>query len=503
MRNALIIGAGLASEKILDEMLQTKELNIKGILDKDSTKFGIEKKGILILGNYDNIQDYVINLNIEVIIIATTEMSTEEIKDKIQKKIDNKKTILYILPNIEDLDTNKSFLSQLRNINIPLSVPNLNKKEMLKNLEECLESGWVSTGGRFIPEFEEKVIKYLKVKNAAGVQSGTAGLHMALQVLGVNRDEEVIAPTLTFIAAVNPITYLGANPVFIDCDDSLCMDPIKLEKFCSEECDFIDGLLINKKTKRKIRVLVIVHVFGNMADMEKIIDIAKKYNLKVLEDATEALGTYYTEGRYKGKFAGTMGDIGVLSFNANKIITTGGGGMVVGDNYDLVEKVRFLSSQAKKDPLYFIHDEIGYNYRMLNLQAALGTSQIDELESFIETKTKNYYLYREELNKIEGLQLLTFRKGIRPNYWFYSLVVDKKKYGLNKDELLKKLVSENIQTRPIWGLIHQQKPYQKCQAYQIEKALWYYEKVLNIPCSSNLTEEEVDIVLKKIKEFKD
>ena len=503
MRNALIIGAGLASEKILDEMLQTKELNIKGILDKDSTKFGIEKKGILILGNYDNIQDYVINLNIEVIIIATTEMSTEEIKDKIQKKIDNKKTILYILPNIEDLDTNKSFLSQLRNINIPLSVPNLNKKEILKNLEECLESGWVSTGGRFIPEFEEKVIKYLKVKNAAGVQSGTARLHMALQVLRVNRDEEVIAPTLTFIAAVNPITYLGANPVFIDCDDSLCMDPIKLEKFCSEECDFIDGLLINKKTKRKIRVLVIVHVFGNMADMEKIIDIAKKYNLKVLEDATEALGTYYTEGRYKGKFAGTMGDIGVLSFNANKIITTGGGGMVVGDNYDLVEKVRFLSSQAKKDPLYFIHDEIGYNYRMLNLQAALGTSQIDELESFIETKTKNYYLYREELNKIEGLQLLTFRKGIRPNYWFYSLVVDKKKYGLNKDELLKKLVSENIQTRPIWGLIHQQKPYQKCQAYQIEKALWYYEKVLNIPCSSNLTEEEVDIVLKKIKEFKD
>ena len=503
MKNALIIGAGLASEKILDEMLQTKELNIKGILDKDPNKFGIEKKGILILGNYNNIEKYVENLNIEVIIIATTEMSTEEIKEKIQKKIDNKKTVTYILPNIEDLDINKSLLSQLRNINIGLSIPNLNKKEILKNLEECLESGWVSTGGRFIPEFEEKVIKYLKVKNAAGVQSGTAGLHMALQVLGVNRDEEVIAPTLTFIAAVNPITYLGANPVFIDCDDSLCMDPIKLEKFCSEECDFIDGLLINKKTKRKIRVLVIVHVFGNMADMEKIIDIAKKYNLKVLEDATEALGTYYTEGRYKGKFAGTMGDIGVLSFNANKIITTGGGGMVVGDNYDLVEKVRFLSSQAKKDPLYFIHDEIGYNYRMLNLQAALGTSQIDELESFIETKTKNYYLYREELNKIEGLQLLTFRKGIRPNYWFYSLVVDKKKYGLNKDELLKKLVSENIQTRPIWGLIHQQKPYQKCQAYQIEKALWYYEKVLNIPCSSNLTEEEVDIVLKKIKEFKD
>ena len=499
MKNTLMIGAGLASEKILSEMFQTKELNIKGILDKDPNKFGAEKRGILILGNYDNIEKYVANLGIEVIIIATTEMSTEEIKEKIQKKIDNKKTVTYILPNIEDLDINKSLLSQLRNVNIPLSVPNLNKKEILKNLEECLESGWVSTGGKFIPEFEDKVKKYMKTKYAAGVQSGTAGLHLSLQVLGAQRDEEVIVPTLTFIAAVNPVTYLGANPTFIDCDDSLCMDPIKLEKFCSEECDFIDGILVNKKTKRKIKVLVIVHVFGNMADMEKIIDIAKKYNLKVLEDATEALGTYYTEGRYKGKFAGTIGDLGVLSFNANKIITTGGGGMVVGDNYDLVEKVRFLSSQAKKDPLYFIHDEIGYNYRMLNLQAALGTSQIDELESFIETKTKNYYLYKEAINKIEGLQLLTFRKGIRPNYWFYSLIVDEEKYGLNKDELLRKLVSENIQTRPIWGLIHQQKPYQEYEAYKMEKALWYYERVLNIPCSSNLTEEEVEIVISKLK----
>ena len=499
MKNALIIGAGLASEKILDEMLETKELNIKGILDKDPNKFGAEKKGILILGNYDNIEKYVSNLNIETIIIATTEMSAEEIKEKIQKKIDNKKTVTYILPNIEDLDLKRSLLSQLRNVNIPLSVPNLNKKEILKNLEECLESGWISTGGKFIPEFEDKVKKYMKTKCAAGVQSGTAGLHLSLQVLGAQRDEEVIVPTLTFIAAVNPVTYLGANPVFIDCDDSLCMDPIKLEKFCSEECDFIDGILVNKKTNRKIRVLVIVHVFGNMADMEKIMDIAKKYNLKVLEDATEALGTYYTEGKYKGKFAGTIGDLGVLSFNANKIITTGGGGMVVGDNYDLVEKVRFLSSQAKKDPLYFIHDEIGYNYRMLNLQAALGSSQIDELEAFIETKTKNYYLYKEAINNIEGLQLLTFRKGIRPNYWFYSLVVDEEKYGLNKDELLRKLVSENIQTRPIWGLIHQQKPYQEYEAYQMEKSLWYHERVLNIPCSSNLTEEEVKIVISKLK----
>ena len=168
---------------------------------------------------------------------------------------------------------------------INLSVPNLSM-DILDNLKECLESGWVSTGGRFIPEFESKVKKYMKVQNAAGVQSGTARLHMSLQVLGVQRDEEVIVPTLTFIAAVNPTTYLGANPVFIDCDDSLCMDPIKLEKFCKEECTFIDGILVNKKTNKKIRALVIVHVFGNMEDLEKIMNISKKYKLKLIEDAT-------------------------------------------------------------------------------------------------------------------------------------------------------------------------------------------------------------------------
>ena len=384
---------------------------------------------------------------------------------------------------------------------INLSVPNLSM-DILDNLKECLESGWVSTGGRFIPEFETKVKNYMKTKFAAGVQSGTAGLHMSLQVLGVQRDEEVFVPTLTFIAAVNPTTYLGASPIFIDCDDSLCMDPIKLEKFCSEECDFKEGALVNKKTNKKIRALVIVHVFGNMADMEKIMDIAKKYNLKVLEDATEALGTYYTEGRYKGKYAGTIGDIGVLSFNANKIITTGGGGMVVGDNEELVEKVRFLSSQAKKDTLYFIHDEIGYNYRMLNLQAALGTSQIDKLESFIETKIKNYKIYKEELEKIEGLEILPFIEGIRANHWFYSLKIDKEKYGIGRDELLQKLVDAGIQTRPIWGLIHQQKPYSTCQNYEIEKALYYYDRILNLPCSSNLTEKEVYQVIEKIREFR-
>ena len=384
---------------------------------------------------------------------------------------------------------------------INLSVPNLSVEPILENLRECLESGWVSTGGRFISEFENKVAKYVGVDEAVGVQSGTAGLQLALRVLGVKSGEEVIAPTLTFIAAVNPITYLGAEPVFIYCDNTLCMDPIKLRIFCEEECELREGHLYNKKSGKCIKAIVVVHVFGNMADMEKIMDIAKKYNLKVLEDSTEALGSYYTEGRYAGKYAGTIGDMGVYSFNANKIITTGGGGMVVSNNRELLDKVRFLSVQAKTDPLYFVHDEIGYNYRMLNIQAALGTDQIDRLESFIETKIKNYKLYKDGIKDIEGLELLSFNQGIRANHWFYSLLVDKERYGLDKDELLIKLNEMGIQTRPVWGLIHEQKPYLKHEAYMMEKSTYYIDRILNIPCSSNLTEREVEHVIEVLKKL--
>ncbi|MGL4998415.1 MAG: DegT/DnrJ/EryC1/StrS family aminotransferase, partial [Cetobacterium sp.] len=243
---------------------------------------------------------------------------------------------------------------------IGLSVPNLAVEPILENLRECLESGWVSTGGRFIAEFESKMKHYVKSADAIAVQSGTGGLHTSLRVFGVDNDQEVLAPTLTFIAAVNPITYLGAEPVFIGCDETLCMDPVLIAEFCEKRCEMRDGTLYNKTTGKAIKVIVVVHVFGNMANMEGIMKLAAKYNLKVLEDATEALGSYYTEGQYKGQYAGTIGDAGVFSFNANKIITTGGGGMVVSNNQEFLERVRFLSVQAKTDPLYFIHDEIGY-----------------------------------------------------------------------------------------------------------------------------------------------
>jgi perosamine synthetase len=374
---------------------------------------------------------------------------------------------------------------------IPLSVPNLKGNE-LQYVSKAIETEWVSTGGGYIDEFERNIASYLKVETAVACQSGTAGLHLALELSGVSIGEEVIVPTLTFIAAVNPVRYTGAEPVFMDCDDSLNMDLDKLEAFCRDECTLTDEGLLNKHSHRLIRAVVIVHVFGNMVDMDKLMHIAAAYHLKVVEDATEALGTYCTSGRYNGKFAGTVGDFGVYSFNGNKIITTGGGGMLVASDSAKAEKARYLSTQAKDDELYYIHHEIGYNYRMTNLQAALGVAQLEQLESFIQTKQDNYTLYQSHIDQIEGLALCKYNANTRPNYWLNTLVVDDKTYSVNRDALLKVLAKLDIQTRPVWGLIHLQKPYLNSQSYLIEKAIRYSTKLLNIPSSSNLETADVD-----------
>lgn len=381
---------------------------------------------------------------------------------------------------------------------IPLSAPNLKGNE-LKYVTDAIEQEWVSTGGTYINKFEEEISKYLKIENAVACQSGTAAIHLALIESKVEMDDEVIVPTLTFIAAVNPVKYCNAHPVFMDCDDSLTLDPVKLYEFCTNECEFIDEKLVNKKTRRHIKAIIIVHIFGNMADMEKIMDIAEKFNLIVIEDATEALGSYYIEGKYKGKFAGTIGDFGCYSFNGNKIITTGGGGMIVAQNNEGLEHIKYLSTQAKDDSLYYVHSEIGYNYRMTNVQAALGVAQLEKLEEFIETKKENYNLYKGLFNNINDIKILDFNKQIRPNYWFYSLLIDGENF--DRDELIRRLEIEKIQSRPIWGLIHEQRPYKSSQCYNIEKAMYYHNKVVNIPCSTNLTKEEVAITVDKIKKI--
>lgn len=381
---------------------------------------------------------------------------------------------------------------------IPLSVPNFEGNEK-KYVDLAIEEGWVSTGGVYITEFEKKLSKYIGADDVAACQSGTSAIHLSLIECNVLPGDTVIVPTLTFIAAVNPAKYQFANVVFMDCDDSLCMDPVKLRTFCEEECELKNGKLYFKKDGSRVKAVIIVHVFGNFADMEEIMKIAEEYNLNVIEDATEALGTYYTEGKYIGKFAGTIGDFGAYSFNGNKIITTGGGGAIAAKDTEAVAHLRYKSTQCKDDPHFYIHNEIGFNYRMTNLQAALGVAQMEELPEFIKRKHKNLDIYKRLFADYKNGRILNFREGTYSNQWFYSLEIDIDNVKASMREIISALSEKMIQTRPIWGLIHQQKPYIDSYAYKIEKAVYYSERILNIPCSTQLTEEEIEYTAENIK----
>ena len=373
--------------------------------------------------------------------------------------------------------------------NIPLSVPNLAGNE-LNYVSDAIEQQWVSSGGSYISRFEKEFSDYAKVSAAAAVQSGTAALHLAMIACGVCRGTLVIAPTLTFVAAINPICYVGAEPVFMDCDASLCLDTVKLENYLKDECELRNRVLFDKTLEKPIKGVVVVHVFGNGADMERIMEIAERYNLPVIEDATEAVGTFYAAGKYEGHMAGTIGDVGAYSFNGNKIITTGGGGMFVARDPECVIRAKHLSTQAKADDLYFDHDDIGFNYRMTNLQAALGVAQLEQLEAFIGVKQRNYQYYKEL-----GVGLLAFSDYSKPNYWFYSHLTG------NRDGLIKRLSNHSIQARPVWKLIHTLPMYSHCRTYAIEKAYEYYDRIINLPCSTSLEREDVERVAAVVNEY--
>lgn len=379
---------------------------------------------------------------------------------------------------------------------VPLSIPNFEGNER-KYVDDAIEQGWVSTGGAYINKLEKSLAQFLHTDNVAACQSGTAALHLAMVEAGVKPGDVVLVPPLTFIAAVNPVKYQFATPVFIDCDDSFCMDPIKLQDFCQRECSF-DGQQLTYKGN-PVKAVVIVHVFGNMADMTAIMSIAHMYNLKVIEDATEALGTKYIDGPLAGKYAGTIGDFGSYSFNGNKIITTGGGGAITANDTKVVDHIRYLSTQAKDDVHYYIHNEVGYNYRMTNLQAALGVAQLEELPEFIRRKQRNYKLYCQLFEGFELGHMIGFRSDIDSNMWFYSLDINRDKVKATMREIITTLEKNGVQTRAIWGLINEQLPYIHEATYKLEKAPYYAERILNIPSSTQITEEEIHYVAENIK----
>ena len=383
---------------------------------------------------------------------------------------------------------------------IPLSVPNFGPREA-ELAGEAITSGWVSTSGAKVTEFEQALARYLGTDRAVACNGGSSALHLAAMAAGITRGDEVIVPTLTFIAAVNPLTrYVGAEPVFIGCDDSLCIDPDAVEAFCRDHCELREGKLYNKATGAHVKALEAVHVFGNMADMVRLTDIARRYGLILIEDATEALGTRYTAGPFAGKFAGTIGDIGCYSFNGNKIITTGAGGAVVSNHPDWAEHAKHLSTQAKADMLQFLHDEVGYNYRMTNVQACLGLAQLERLEGFIQTKIARYNQYKDALDGYHGLRILPFKteaEGVRSNHWFYSLYLGGT--GLDRDTVIATLQEQNIQTRPVWALIHEQADYPRNEAYHLDKAQDLRANIVNLPCSTNLSEADCARVIDAVK----
>ncbi len=382
--------------------------------------------------------------------------------------------------------------------NIPLSVPNISGNEW-RNVKECLDTEWVSAAGGYVETFERNICAFTGAEYAVAVVNGTSGLQIALQLSGVGPGDEVLVPTLTFIAPVNAVRYLGAEPVFMDCDDFMNLDPVKMGEFLATSCRRTSKGLVNRKTGRRIKAVLLVHVFGNPCEMDAIMSLARKYGLKVIEDATESLGSSYTAGKYKGKQTGTIGDFGVYSFNGNKIITTGSGGMLVTADKKMAEKAKYLTTQAKDDAVRYVHNEVGYNFRLTNLQAAMGVAQLERLPEFLKRKKENYEFYRKALADMKGLSLLGVPAGTAPNYWFYSLLIDKAVFGTDREGLMAALEKAGIQTRPVWSLNHLQKSYKKNQAFKISRAGWFLERVLNLPCSTGLTKAQAARVAGAIK----
>lgn len=384
---------------------------------------------------------------------------------------------------------------------IPLSVPNIRGNEK-KYINEAIDTEWVSSAGPHIEKFEENFRNYLRVSASCACQSGTAGLHLCLAVMDIKDGDIVLVPTLTFIATINAVIYQRATPVFVDCDDSLGINVDKIQEYLENDCYQEEGKTFEKESGKQVKAIIPVHVFGNACQLERVMPIAHKYGLKVIEDATESLGTYYTEGAYKDCFTGTIADAGVFSFNGNKIMTTGGGGMVVSNDKKLIDMVRYLSTQAKDDVVYFVHDNVGYNYRLTNVQAALGLGQLEQIEKFIETKRRNYFLYKELLKNSRLGYILDFDPSTRPNYWFYSFVLNTPNANL-RDRFIQFMSDNDVQTRPVWKLNHTQKPFVNYKVLGGDIAQTYYDSIINIPCSTNLSSEDVKRVCKLILKFED
>lgn len=361
----------------------------------------------------------------------------------------------------------------------PLAAPVFIGNEK-KYLNECIDSTFVSSVGKFVDKFEDMVAEYTGAKRAVVCVNGTNALHMALMLADVESNDEVLTQALTFIATCNAISYIGAHPVFIDVDmDTMGLSPTALQNWLENNAELKDSVCYNRHSGRRIKACVPMHTFGHPCKIDEIASICKDYHIELIEDAAESIGSLY-----KGKHTGTFGRIGALSFNGNKTITTGGGGMLLFNDEELGNLAKHLTTQAKVPHRWeFVHDHIGYNYRMPNINAALGCAQMEHLEEFIMNKRDTAKNYKEFFDTIDDIRFFTEPKYARSNYWLNVIILN------NKDaqqEFLQYTNDRGVMTRPIWKLMNRLPMFEHCETDGLTNTIWLEDRVVNIPSSVRL-----------------
>ncbi len=373
---------------------------------------------------------------------------------------------------------------------IPLSVPKLAGNEW-KYVKDCLDTGWISSVGSYVNQFEKQTTEFTGAKYAVAAMNGSAALHVSLRLLGVKQNDYVIVPNITFIASCNAITYAGAEPILMDVDvNTWQMDLNLLEEFLQTKTELNNNNCVLKADGRTIAAIMPVHVLGNMCDMEQLMQLASKFNLKVVEDATESLGS-----TFKGKHSGTFGHIGCFSYNGNKIISTGGGGMIITNDEAIAKQAKHLTTQAKIHPDEYIHDEIGYNYRLVNILAAVGVAQMEQLPDFLKKKKYISDFYKKYLTGIGDIQFQQIEKDVQPNNWLFTIRTSKSK------EIFEKLKKNDIISRPFWMPMNQLRMFQNNIYFtKTDIANDVYSKSISIPCSTGISDPHLALVVKLIKE---
>ena len=357
----------------------------------------------------------------------------------------------------------------------------------IKYVQEAFDTNWVAPVGPHISAFEEELARYVGLKYVSALSSGTAAIHLALIILGVKPQDEIICSSFTFAGTCNPIVYLGATPVFIDSEkETWNMDPDLLEEAIRDRI---------KKTGKKPKAIIPVHLYGMPAQMDKIMAISRQYEIPVIEDAAEALGS-----TLHGQRLGSFGDFSVLSFNGNKIITTSGGGALLSDNEAWIQKAKFLATQARDRAPHYEHSEIGYNYRLSNVCAGIGRGQLKVLDERVRQRRSNYDFYKAELGTMEGIEFLEEPSGYFSNRWLTTLLIDPDKTkGITREDLRLELAKENIESRPLWKPMHLQPVFKECPTYTTGISQELFNKGLCLPSGSNLTMEELQRVTNQIK----